>query len=67
MVNGMVKEELILTDSTHVKANASFKRNIQILAERETTDYMKRLDIYEAKERARLEDCGAIKPQRAEG
>ena len=64
MEMGLVKEELILTDSTHVKANASFKRNIQILAEHETTDYMERLDIYEARERERLETCGAIKPQR---
>lgn len=62
---GLVKEELILTDSTHVKANASFKKNIQVLVERETNGYMKRLDFYEAQERSRLESSGAIKPQRA--
>lgn len=64
MEKGLVKEELILTDSTHVKANASFKKNIQIQAERETTGYMERLDVYEAQERTRLENSGAIKPQR---
>ncbi|GEM_PF-2826706 len=65
MEKGMVKEDIILIDSTHVKANASFKKNIQILAEREAVDYMERLDIYEAQEQARLEGSGAIKPQRA--
>ena len=35
-----------------------------MLAEREATDYMERLDVYEARERMRLEDSGAIKPQR---
>nr|WP_243112505.1 transposase [Caproiciproducens sp. NJN-50] len=57
--------KIILTDSTHVKANASFKANTKVLAQRETTDYMERLDQYEAEERARLESSGAIKPQRA--
>ena len=46
-------------------ANASFKVNTKVLAERETTDYMERLDRYEAEERARLESSGAVKPQRA--
>lgn len=35
------------------------------MAKRETTDYMERLDRYEAEERRRLEASGAIKPQRA--
>ena len=56
----MVEGKLILTDSTHVKANASFKANVKVLAEQETTDYMERLDINEAQERKRLEDSGAI-------
>lgn len=43
MEKGLVNEELILTDSTHVKANASFKKNVQIQVEREATDYMERL------------------------
>jgi len=64
MENGLVDGKVILTDSTHVKANASFKANAKVLAERETTDYMERLDRYEAEERARLESSGAIRPQR---
>jgi len=61
---GLVDGKLILTDSTHVKANASFKANVKVLAEHEITDYMERLDLYEAQERKRLEDSGAIRPQR---
>lgn len=38
---GLVKEELILTDATHVKANASFKKNIQVLVEHETKNCFK--------------------------
>jgi len=60
---GLVDGKIILTDSTHVKANASFKKNIKIIVEREASDYMKRLDEYEAEERARLESSGAIKPK----
>ena len=47
MEKALVNEELILTDSTHVKANASFKKNVQILVERETTDYMERMEASE--------------------
>lgn len=61
MGKGLVDEELILTDSIHVKANASFKANVKVLAEHETTDYMQRLNQYEEKERNRLEDSEAIK------
>lgn len=64
MEKGLVDGKVILTDSTHVKANASFKANAKVLAERETTDYMERLDRYEAEERGRLESLGAIKRQR---
>ncbi len=67
MEKGLVDGKLVLTDSTHVKANASFKANRKVLAEHETTDYMERLDIYEAQERKRLEDAGAIKTQRTGG
>ena len=35
------------------------------MAERESTSYMERLDVYEAQERAQLETSGAIKLQRA--
>lgn len=59
MEKGLVDGEIILTDSTHVKANASFKKNVQVMAERETTGYMERIDIYEVQERTRLEASGA--------
>lgn len=55
----MVDGKLVLTDSTHVKANASLKANVKVLAEQETTDYMERLDRYEAEERQR-ETAGMI-------
>ncbi len=61
---GLVEGKIILTDSTHVKANASRRQNVKIQVERETTDYMRRLDEAEAKERQRLEQAGKIKPQR---
>jgi hypothetical protein len=64
MEKGLVDGKVILTDSTHVKASASYKANRKVLAERETTDYMERLDRYETLERERLEASGAIKPQR---
>lgn len=64
MENGLVDGKIILTDSTHVKAGASSKANIKVLVERETTDYMERLDQYEAAERDGLEASEAIKPQR---
>lgn len=65
MEKGLVDGKIILTDSTHVKASASAKKNMKVLVERETTDYMGRLDQYEAEERERLEETQAIKPQRA--
>lgn len=60
----MVDGKIILTDSTHVKASASFKANVTVVVEREATDYIERLDRYEAEERQRLEETGAIRPQR---
>jgi len=65
MEKGLVEGRVILTDSSHVKANASLKNNMKALVERETSGYMERLDRYEAEERERLEGLGAIKPQRA--
>jgi Transposase and inactivated derivatives len=65
MEKGLVDGKIILTDSTHVKASASSRRNIKVLVERETTGYMERLNAYEAEERERLELSGAIKLQRA--
>ena len=67
IAKGLVDGKIILTDSTHVKASASFKTNVKELAERESTDYVERLDRYEAAERQRLEALGAIKPQRTAG
>ena len=64
MEQALADGKVILSDSTHVKANASFKANVKVLAERETTHYMERLDRYEALERERLEASGAIRPQR---
>lgn len=64
MEKGLVDGKIILTDSTHVKTNASFTANVKVLAKRETTDYMERLDRYETEDRARLEAAGSIKPQR---
>jgi transposase len=61
---GLVDGRIILTDSTHVKANASSKAKAKAMVERETADYVRRLDEYEVAERERLEAAGAIKPQR---
>ena len=61
---GLVDGKTILTDSTHVKANASPRKNIKITAEKETSVYMNLLDLHEAEERRRLENAGAIRPQR---
>lgn len=61
---GGVAGKIILTDSTHVKVNASFKKNIKVLAGRETANCIEWLDFYEAEERAWLEATGAIKPKR---
>lgn len=51
---GLVSGKLLLTDSTHVKANASKSSKYTALVERETQEYFKRLDTYEAEERKRL-------------
>ena len=60
----LVDGKLILTDSTHVKANASRKSEYTVLVEKEAAWYMERLDRYEAMERERLEQAGKIKPKR---
>ncbi len=60
--NGLVDGKLILTDSTHVKANASKKSEIKEQIEKETGAYWKRLDRYEELERKTLEDAGKIAP-----
>lgn len=64
MDKGLVTGHTILTDSTHIKANASSRKNIKVMVEKETAGYLERLDAYEEQERSRLEQMGKIKPQR---
>ena len=64
MEKSLVDGKLILTDSTHVKANASKKTEVRITIEKEAAWYIERLDKYEAMERSRLEDQGTIRPKR---
>ena len=61
---GLVDGKLILTDSTHVKANASKKTEVRITIEKEAAWYIERLDKYEAMERSRLEEQGIIRPKK---
>jgi transposase len=63
--DGLVDGKLILTDSTHVKANASKKSEIKIQAEKEAAAYWDRLDRYEEMERERLLAENKIKPPRS--
>ena len=60
----LVDGKLILTDSTHVKANASKKSEIKIQVEKQAVAYWDRLDKYEEEERQKLESEGKIKPKR---
>ena len=55
---GLVSGRLLLTDSSHVKANASQTSKTKVMVERETKAYFERLDAYEAEERERLEMPG---------
>ena len=64
---GLVDGKLILTDSTHVRANASRRSEVKVVVEKETTNYMKRLDSYEAAEREKLEREGKLKPKNTIG
>ena len=61
---GLVGGKLILTDSTHVKANASKKTEVRVTVEKEAAWYMERLDKYEVQEREKLEKSGKIKPKK---
>ena len=61
---GLVDGKLILTDSTHVKANASRRSEVKVIVEKEAAWYMERLDRYEALEREKLEEAGRIGPKR---
>lgn len=55
---GLVDGKLIMTDSTHIRANASRQSEIRVEVKKETSTYLARLDKYEAEERARLESEG---------
>ena len=61
---GLVDGKLILTDSTHVKANASKKSEIKVQVEKQAVAYWERLDKYEETERLKLENEGKIKPKK---
>jgi len=51
---GLVRGKLLLTDSTHVKANASKTSKEKIEIEYSVDEYFKKLDEYEAEERENL-------------
>ena len=51
---GIVSGRLLVTDSSHVKANASKISKIKIEIERQTADFFEQLDTYETPERERL-------------
>ena len=51
---GLISGRLLLTDSSHVKANASKTSKIKIEIERQTADFFKQLDTYETAEREYL-------------
>jgi len=51
---GLVSGKLLLTDSTHVKANATKMAKVTVEIEQDMTEYFERLDAYEAEERRRL-------------
>ncbi len=61
---GLVDGKLILTDSTHVRANASRQSEVKVIAEKEAAWYMELLDKYEEKERRELEEAGKIPAKR---
>jgi len=51
---GLVSGRLLITDSSHIKANASKSSLMKIEIERQTADFFEQLDTYEAVERERL-------------
>jgi transposase len=61
---GLADGKLILTDSTHIRANASRRSEVKVVVEKEAAHYMERLDQYEAQEREKLENEGRIKPKK---
>lgn len=63
---GLVDGKLILTDSTHVRANASRRSEVKIMVEKESAWYMERLDKYETLAREELEREGKIAPKKTD-
>jgi len=51
---GLVKGKLLVTDSSHIKANASKTSKIKVEIERQTDEFFEKLDAYEAEERKQL-------------
>ena len=51
---GLVDGKLLLTDSSHIKANAAKNAKVKVEIEKDMTEYFKQLDEYEAEERERL-------------
>jgi len=51
---GLVKGKLLVTDSSHIKANASKTSKIKVEIERQTIEFFEKLDAYEAEERKQL-------------
>jgi hypothetical protein len=65
MEKGLADGKLILTDSTHVRANASRRSEAKVVIEKEAAWYMERLDKHEAAEREKLENEGKIPPKKS--
>ena len=61
---GLADGKLILTDSTHIRANASRQSEVKVLIEKEAEWFMERLDKYEALEREMLENENKIPPKK---
>jgi transposase len=53
--NGLINGKLLITDSTHVKANAAKMSKVAVQIEKDTAEFFELLDAYEAEERKRLE------------
>jgi len=53
--NGLISGKLLITDSTHVKANATKMSKITVQIEKDTTEFFELLDTYETEERKHLE------------
>ena len=60
MEKGLVDGKLIVTDSTHVKANASRQSEHVVEVEKAACGYLSKLDEYEQVERTRLENAGKL-------